>query len=447
MIKIVDLYGSRTPGSAALHSRAAHVMPGGDTRTVVFFAPYPLYIERAGGCVMTDVDGNEYLDFLGNYTSLVHGHARREIVEAMVDQARLGTAHAGGSQAAVELAELLVDRVPSVESVRFANSGTEAVIHAVRAARAFTGRDKILKLEGGYHGSADFAEISVDPTMELAGPPERPHSVPDEAGIPASAIRDVVVARYNDLDSVKRAFERAPGELAAVLVEPMLGAAGAVPADPHFLAGLREACDADGSLLIFDEVITFRLALGGLGQALGVMADLTTFGKVIGGGLPVGAFGGRSNVMALFAPPGNALIHSGTFNANPITMRAGRVALDLLSSDEIARINELGDHLATGLRQVIDDLGIPAQVTGIGSIRTVHITDSAVVDYRSKARSNRRFSRLLHLALLNEGIFIAPRGMFVTSTAMTTSTVDACVEAFARAAGAVLAEIGTAEVR
>lgn len=395
---------------------------------------------------MTDVDGNPYLDFLGNYTSLVHGHAHPAIVEAIARQASRGTAHAAGNQAAVELAESLVERVPSVERVRFANSGTEAVVNALRAARAYTGRSKILKFEGGYHGSADIAEISVDPDPATAGPPGAPTPVPDQPGIPAGVVDDVLVARYNDLDSVAAVLDAHPGEVAAVIVEPMLGANGAIPGSREFLAGLRELCDRHGSLLVFDEVITFRLHPGGLQAAHGVVPDLTTFGKIIGGGLPVGAFGGRLEVMDLFAPPGNVLVQSGTFNANAVTMAAGKVAMDLLSAAEIDRINGLGDRLARGLVDVLERSGVAARVTGLGSIRSIHLTDVEVSDYRSKASADTRPLALLHLALLNEGVFVAPRGMFVTSTAMAEATVGDCLERVERAVTAVQQDLRPAAI-
>jgi glutamate-1-semialdehyde 2,1-aminomutase len=441
MQRIVERYAERTPGSAALHARARRSMPGGDTRTIVFFAPHPLYIERAAGAVMADVDGNDYLDFLGNYTSLVHGHAHPAIVEAISVQAARGTAHAAGSEAAVELAETIVDRVPSVNAVRFANSGTEAVIHAIRAARAFTGRSIVVKFEGGYHGSSDTAEISVDPDPAEAGPAAAPVPVPEGPGIPSGVVDDVVIAPYNDLVSTEAVLDRHAGRVAVVIVEPMLGAAGAIPAEPGFLRGLRELCDRHGAVLVFDEVITFRLAAGGLQSRHGVRPDLTTFGKIIGGGLPVGAFGGRTEIMDLFAPPGNVLVQSGTFNANALTMAAGRAAMRLLTPGEIDRINRLGERLASGLGGVLHEAGLPAQVTGTGSIRSIHLSGEPVTDYRSKARGDSRPLRLLHLALLAEGVFAAPRGMFVTSTAMSERTIDECLERFSRALAAVRSEL------
>lgn len=432
---LVDTYRRLTPGSAALHQRAQAALPGGDTRTVTFFTPHPLYIDRAAGAEMWDVDGRRYLDFLGNYTSLVHGHAHPRILEAIAGQAARVTAHAAGSQAAVELAERICGRMAAVEQVRFCNSGTEAVMNAVRAARAFTGRSTILKFEGGYHGSSDVAEISVSPDPERAGPADAPRAVPEEPGIPASVVGDVVVAPYNDLEATQRIVAAHGERLAAILVEPMLGASGAVPSRPGFLTGLRRLCDQTGALLICDEVITFRLSPGGLAQQMGVKADLVTLGKVIGGGLPVGAFGGRAEVMAMFAPPSPRMVQSGTFNANPLTMAAGAAAVDLLTPDEILRINRLGDRLAEGLEEAAAEQGVSVRVTGLGSVRTLHFTAAPVEDYRGVASARSDLTRLFHLGLLNRGVFIAPRGMLVTSTAMGEAEVEQCVEAAADVLG------------
>lgn len=435
--QILETYRRRTPRSERWHVAAGRVLPGGDTRTVTFFAPHPLSIDRAQGSVLTDVDGNDYLDLLGNYTSMVHGHAHPEIVRAITAQASRGTGHAANSPLQVRLAEELCRRVLSVERIRFCNSGTEATLNAIRAARAFTGRDKLLKMEGGYHGSHDLAEISVAPDLALAGPPERPVAVAEEPGIPQAVVDDVIVAPFNDPIAAEAACERHAGEVAAILVEPMLGASGAIPAEPGFLEALRALADDHGALLIFDEVITFRLHEGGYQTWASVRPDLTTFGKVIGGGLPVGAFGGRADVMALFAPPQPRMVQSGTFNANPLTMAAGLAAVRALDQAAIDSIDRLAERLASGLRDAAADGGIALQVTGVGSILTTHWTTTRVRDYRSGATSRDDVQALMHLALLNEGVFTAPRGLWATNTAMTEADVDHAVAAFAAALTAV----------
>lgn len=422
MQSVVDRYVERTPTSAALHARARRSMPGGDTRTVVSFPPHPVYVDSASGCRLVDVDGNEYLDLLGNYTSMVHGHAHPAIVAAVGSQVARGTGHAAGSVHAIELAEILVARAPGLDAVRFCNSGTEATLNAIRAARAVTGRSTILKFEGGYHGSHDTVEISVAPPVAAAGPARAPIAVPEEPGIPGAVVADVAVAPFNDLSATSEIARRV--RPAAIIVEPMLGASGTIPPVDGFLSGLRELADQVGAVLIFDEVITFRLAYGGAEEWSGVRPDLTTFGKVIGGGLPVGAFGGRAEIMDLYAPPAPTLVQSGTFNANPLTMTAGVAGMRLLDRDAIAHLAGLGERFAAGLEKVVADVGIEATVTGMGSLWTLHFTRGPVTDYRSKAGADPDLQRRFHLALLGEGVFSAPRGMFALSTVMTEEDVD-----------------------
>jgi glutamate-1-semialdehyde 2,1-aminomutase len=426
-----DRYLAMTPGSAALHERARKAMPGGDTRTVIAFSPHPLYIDWAEGVDLIDVDGNRYLDLLGNYTSIVHGHAHPVIVAAVRDQVSRGTAHAGGSVPAVELAELLVGRVAGLDSIRFCNSGTEATLNAIRAARAATGRSVVLKFEGGYHGSHDAVEVSVAPALSDAGPADEPHAVPEELGIPDSVVGDVVVAPFNDLAAAAAIARR--HRPAAIIVEPMLGASGTIPPVSGFLAGLRALADEVGAVLIFDEVVTFRLAAGGAEDWSGVRADLTAFGKVIGGGLPVGAFGGKAEIMNLYAPPDPTLVQSGTFNANPLTMAAGVAAMRLLDAPAIAHLASLGARFSEGLEKAVADTGVTARVTGQGSLWTLHFTAADVVDYRSKATADPAVQRRFHLALLTEGVFSAPRGMFALSTVMSESHVDDAIDRIRRA--------------
>lgn len=410
-------------------------MPGGDTRTVIAFSPHPLYIKRAAGPELVDVDGNRYLDLLGNYTSIVHGHAHPAIVAAVQDQVTRGTAHAGGSLPGVELAELMVERVPGLDSIRFCNSGTESTMHAIRAARAATGRSGVLKFEGGYHGSHDSVEVSVAPRVSAAGPPDSPLSVPEEPGIPGAVLADVVVAPFNDAAATAAIARR--NRPAAIIVEPMLGAGGTIPPLPGFLEALRALADELEAVLIFDEVVTFRLARGGAEEWTGVRADLTTFGKVLGGGLPVGAFGGRGDIMDLYAPPDPTLVQSGTFNANPLTMAAGLAAMRLLDETAIDHLALLGARFAEGLEKAVADTGVTARVTGRGSLWTLHFTSADVVDYRSKTTADPDVQRRFHLALLAEGVFSAPRGMFALSTVMTDALVDDALERIRRALSAL----------
>lgn len=438
-------YRARTNASRALYERALANLPGGDTRTGTFFLPYPTFMARGAGCRLWDVDGNEYIDCLNNFTSLVHGHAHPEVTRAIAEQAARGTAHGAPVESQIALAAAIRERLPSIELLRFANSGTEAAMMAIRAARAFSGRSKILKMEGGYHGSYDAARVSVHPRFSDEIAPLWPLGEPDEPGLSPGAVAEVLIAPFNNLETAAAIVRRHRHELAAVIVEPVMGAAGVIPAERAFLSGLRDVTREAGVLLILDEVITLRLAWGGAQSLYGITPDLTLLGKIIGGGLPIGAFGGRADVMAFYDPRRNDVItHSGTFNGNAATMAAGLATLALLTPAAIERINGMGDRLRASLGAALGTAGIPAQVTGVGSLSHVHLTDGPVVDYRSAARAVDGAAVLLHLALMNHGVFAASRGMFITSTAMQDSDVDHVARAFAEAlreAGSALTEI------
>ena len=432
---IETAYLGRTPRSRALHERAARVLPGGSTRAGTFYLPYPAYMVRGAGCRLYDADGNEYVDCLNNYTSLIHGHAHPRLVATLAEVAARGTAHGAPVEDEVALAEAIVGRVASVEQVRFTNSGTEAVMGAIRTARAATGRPTVLKMEGGYHGTYDAAEVSVDPGLDAPG---FPVGRPDGAGLSPGLVGEVLVAPFNDLGTTTALIDRHRDELAAVIVEPVMGAAGVIPAREEFLRGLRAATKAASVLLIFDEVVTFRLATGGAQALYGITPDLTAFAKIIGGGLPIGAFGGSAALMRTFdvRQPG-AVSLSGTFNGHCAAMALGRVALELFTAGEVARINALGDRLRDGLQGAADDAGLRAHITGVGSLGQIHVgqpESAPISSYRSAGRGSRPLAHLVHLALLNQGVFIAPRGMFSISTAMTPADVDGVVTAFRKVA-------------
>lgn len=433
-------YVERHPRSRDLHTRACGALPGGDTRTSTYFRPFPPYIERGAGCRLHDVDGHILLDLLANYTSMIWGSAHPAIVEAVRQQIGRGSAFAAPTEGQVVLAEMIRERLPSIERLRFANSGTEAAMNAIRAARAFTGRDKIVKIEGGYHGSSDAAEISVHPDPQAAGPAARPRPVPEGRGIPAAVAQDVQPAPFNDRDAVEAILEAHRGEIAALIVEPVLGAGGAIPPRNGFLTALREMTERLGVLLIFDEVISFRLGYHGAQGRYGVRPDLTVLGKIIGGGLPVGAFGGRAEIMALYDPGRPAtLAQSGTFNANPITVAAGIAGLTLLTPAEIERLNGLGEALRARLGALFHHSPVAARVTGVGSLLQAHFTESEVTDYRSGAAADRALAEAFHLALLLDGVFTAPRGMMAMSLPLTQAELDEAVGAAQRFLGRVLA--------
>jgi glutamate-1-semialdehyde 2,1-aminomutase len=445
--EILANYRARTAGSAARHEAARRVMPGGDTRTVAFHAPYPLYLAEGQGCRVQDVDGNRYLDLLNNYTSLIHGHAHPAVTEAVAAQTPRGTAFAAGFEAQIRLAELLTDRVSSVDLIRFCNSGTEAVMNALRAARAFTGRDVIVKMEGGYHGTYDDIEVSVHPDLAepAAGPDHAPRPVLDVQGVPRNTVDNVLVLPFNDVPAAERLLTERGGEIAAVIVEPVMGSGGLIPAEHDFLAALRALTVEQGIVLIFDEVMTFRLEPGGVQEHYRIRPDLTTFAKIIGGGFPVGAFGGREAIMAQFDPSRpRPLWQSGTFNGNAITMVAGIAAMERYPAAEVARINGLGDRLRAGLGRLLIERNVPGEATGYGSFVNLHLTARGVRNYRTAAAGDRALQRLMHLALLAEGVFAAPRLLCCTSTAMDAAVVDEAIAAFGRALdriGPAIAEV------
>lgn len=407
-----ETYAGRRPGSAELAARAAAVLPGGNSRTPLHHEPFPTYIARGAGAEVTDVDGHVYLDLVNNYTSLVHGHPDDELAARLAEQAAAGTAYGAPTPAEVELAEVLVNRIGSLERVRFVNSGTEATLYAVRTARAFTGRDAVIKVEGGYHGGAESLQISV----KSLGENGRPVS---EAGVPDVLAAQTHVIPFNDVAGAEDLVRRHAAQAAALIVEPVQGGAGSLPADHDYLVMLRRLTAEQGCLLVFDEVMSLRLAAGGMQQVYGVEPDLTALGKIIGGGLPVGAFGGRADVVDLWAPTAlQPRYHAGTFNANPLTMVAGLDALRRLTPQAIARINARGDLLRAEFNRMADEHGLSLVASGWGSVLQVHEGREPPVSFRDARSRGRELVRGLHLLLLEEGVFTAPRGAMNISTAL-----------------------------
>jgi glutamate-1-semialdehyde 2,1-aminomutase len=430
MVDPEAVYRQTTPRSRALHERAVAVMPGGTTRTTTYIDPYPLYIERGEGCRVWDADGTERIDMLGNYTAMILGHAHPKIVEAIQKQAARGTGFAAANPVEVELATLLCDRVPSLDMVRFCNSGTEATMFAMRLARAFTGRAKIARMEGGYHGTHDYAEVSTHPIVSEAGPADAPTSRPDSMGTPAWALEEVVVLPFNDPDAAERIIRREGPQLAAVILEPIIGAGGVIPATVEFLRRLREVTLELGILLIFDEVISFRVAPGGAQQLYGVTPDLTTLGKIIGGGLPVAAFGGRADVMEMLDPRREPNIaQGGTYNGNPLGMAAGLAGMQELTPDVYEDLNRKGARVCEQLSEVFASHKIAVQVNGAGSMLALHFTDKPVVDYRTMAAGDKKKTRDLFLGLVNHGVLMAPRAMGALSTPMGEDDIQQFIDA------------------
>ena len=430
MVDPEAVYRRSTPGSKALHDRAVKAMPGGTTRSTTYFDPYPLYIERGAGCRIWDADGTERIDMLGNYTAMILGHAHPAVVDAIAAQAARGTGFAAANPLEVQLATLLCERVPSVDAVRFCNSGTEATMFAMRLARAFTGRPKIARVEGGYHGTHDYAEVSTHPAVTEAGPADAPIARPDSIGTPRWALHETVVIPYNNPDAAETVIRREARELAAVILEPIIGAGGVIAATPDYLERLRRVTRELGILLIFDEVISLRVAPGGAQAMYGVTPDLTTMGKIIGGGLPVAAFGGRADVMELLDPRREPNVaQGGTYNGNPLGMAAGLAAMRQLTPDVYDELNRKGARVTEQLSEVFASHGVPAQVNGVGSLFAIHFTDTPVIDYRTKASANPRMARDFFLGLVNHGVLVAPRAMGALSTPMDEDDIQQFVDA------------------
>jgi glutamate-1-semialdehyde 2,1-aminomutase len=332
----------------------------------------------------------------------------------------------------VRLARLLCERVPSVELVRFTNSGTEATLYAIRAARVFTGRHKIAKFEGAYHGTHEYVSVSYSPSLDELDP-DGPSSIPEFPAMPPGVMEDVVVLPYNDLERTERSIRDHADELACVIMEPVASSFGYLPGDPDFLKGVREITEELGILLVYDEVQSLRVAPGGAQGLFGVSPDVTAMGKIVGGGMPAGAFGGRADVMALFDPVDGAIAHAGTFNGNPMTMAAGEVTMSALTPDAYRRMSDLGDSLRGRLQAVFDELDVDAQVTGVASLFGVHFTSEDVTDYRSVLRADRDMKQRLFIAMLNEGVLLQVHGSGALSTLTTEAEVDALIEAYRNA--------------
>jgi glutamate-1-semialdehyde 2,1-aminomutase len=417
-------------------------MPGGNTRHSVALDPYPVYVVSGRGCRVTDVEGEERIDFLGNFTSLILGHADPEVLRAVHARIDQGTAFAAPTESDVALAELLVDRVPAIDRLRFCNSGSEAVMLAVKAARAFTGRPAIAKVEGAYHGLYDYAQISEASTPGDWGPDDRPASVP-EAGLSRRVADDVVVMPWNDADACERLIDAHRSTLAAVILDPLPLGLSMIAPRPDFLQRLQEVTRRHGILLIADEVLTFRLGHEGASALLDVDPDLVCLGKIIGGGFPVGAVGGRADVMEVFDhthPQGWRVHHGGTYNGNPVTMVAGLATMRQLTPQVFARLDQLGDMLRGRLREMLADRGTPAQVFGRGSLFSVRLTGEPLRNYRDIRRhveAQPAYRRICH-EMLGLGILMSQRGILgCLSTPMAEPELDTFVVALDQALSAL----------
>jgi glutamate-1-semialdehyde 2,1-aminomutase len=428
--------------SEALFDRACQLLPGGVNSPVRAFKAVggsPVFIDRANGARVFDVDGREYVDYLGSWGPMILGHAHPTVIEAIRHAAERGTSYGAPCPAEVELAERVVRALPSIEKVRFVSSGTEAAMSALRLARGFTGRDKIVKFEGCYHGHADAL-------LAAAGSGVATLAIPGSPGVPAGTVADTLLAPYNDGAAVSALFDRHGHEIAAVIVEPVAGNMGCVAPQPGFLAHLRLLTRSADALLIFDEVITgFRLGLGGAQGLFGIAPDLTCLGKILGGGLPVGAYGGRADVMACVAPEG-PVYQAGTLSGNPLAMAAGCAVLDLLARNEFyGPIEALATRLELGLREAATAASVALCVNRVGSMLTAFFCAGPVVDFATaKASDTARYARFFH-GLLRRGVYFPPAQFEAAFVSAAHSQAD--IDATLAAAREALSEIATIQRR
>ena len=431
----LERYLRLTPKSKALWEDAKNYLPGGDSRNSIFWAPYPIFVDHASGCHVVDSDGVDRLDFIGTMTTLVLGHSPKPVVDAVQEQMSKGMVYNAPSAHQVRLAKLLCERIPSFDLVRFTNSGTEATLNTIRAARAVTGKSKIAKVEGGYHGSHDQVSVSVRVDPAKAGERSRPDSVAATEGLGDGTLDQVVVMPFNETAVARKILEEHKDELAAVIIEPMLGSVGMLPATTEYLSMLREFTRDNGIILIFDEVISYRASWGGAQEYYGITPDLTSLGKIIVGGFSIGTFGGSKDIMDLYAPtaPGGPRVaHAGTFNANPVTMLAGAATLEQLTPEVYRKLAEMTEYLRAGILAVGAELETPVQVTGLGSLFGIHFTSENLVGYRDIATEDPAFRHQVFLGLLNEGIMMAANLVGAVSTEIGEAEIDAFTAALRR---------------
>jgi glutamate-1-semialdehyde 2,1-aminomutase len=391
------------PNSQAAFHRAAELMPGGVNSPARAFGAVggtPLFIDRAAGPYLYDIDGGQYIDFIGSWGPMILGHAHPEVIEAITRAASRGTSFGAPTEAESELAERIIRAVPSVEKVRLVNSGTEATMSAIRVARGYTGRDKIIKFSGNYHGHVDALLVAAGSAAATLG-------VPDSPGVTRGAGGDTIVLSYNDPAALRGAFESMPDSIAAVILEPVVGNMGCVPPTPEFLQVARQLTADYGAVLIFDEVMTgFRLAMGGAQQRFGITPDMTTLGKIVGGGMPLGAYGGKREIMNCVLPAGK-VFQAGTLSGNPVAVAAGNATLRLLEEDPpYDYLEDLANHFAAGLSRVVGKAGIPHCVQHVGSMLTLFFNPGPVVDWNTASKSDvKRFSRYFW-GLIERGIYM-----------------------------------------
>ena len=416
--------------SSALFAQAKQVIPGGVNSPVRAFKAVggtPIFIQEAKGAYLFDEDGNQYIDFISSWGPLILGHGYKPVVQAVQDQAEKGTSYGIPTELETKIAELAITMAPNIDKIRFVNSGTEACMSAVRLARGFTGREKIIKFSGCYHGHSDAFLIQAGSGAVTFGSPNSP-------GVTQGTAKDTLLATYNNVDSVAQLFKSNPDEIAAIIIEPVAGNMGCIPPEAGFLESLRYLCDQYGAVLIFDEVMTgFRLAAGGAQQLLGVDADIVTYGKVIGGGLPVGAFAARDEIMDVLAPVG-PVYQAGTLSGNPLAMAAGLAMLTALHEqpEVFDRLADKTAYLHQGMESILAKSRIDYQINRFGSMISLHFTDAPVKDFASAAKGdNQTFKKYFH-GMLKRGVYLPPSAFesYFLNDATTYRDLDTTLEAF-----------------
>ena len=425
-------YATESPSSREQFDRDCESMPGG-AKGAYYYAPYPLTMQRGEGCYLYDIDERRRVDFANHHTGQILGHNNPAVNAAVQAQLTRGIALGAPTGNEAALAKEMCSRVTSVERMRFCNSGTEATLHAIRLARGFSGRPKIAKFEGGYHGSHDIVEVSVAPPVDEAGPADAPHSVPTAGGMSPNATSEVIVLPYNNEEAVERLVRCHRDELACVILDPKTGI---LPVRKEFVQAVRRITAENDVLLILDEVVGFRVARGGAQEYYGISPDLSAFGKLIGGGFPVGGFGGRADIMRLFDNSGGptGFFQSGTFSAHAMVMAAGLATLQQLTPSAFAHLNGLGERLRAGLDGLSARIDTPFQAVVLGSLFSVYFTDEPLIDYRSLASSDGAMAHRVFLSLLNQSYYLSQGlSMNALSLAMDESHIDGLVRAFEKA--------------
>ena len=440
---ILNTYVKKTPKSKELWENAKERLPSGSSRTSIFYSPYPCYAERSSGSRIVDVDGNERIDYCFNFTSLILGHQHPAVMKAVANQFEKGTVFGAPTELEIAHAEALKKRMPSLEKVRYTVTGTEACMFAIRLARAYAGRKKIAKFEGGYHGTSDFASISVHPHLSEAAD-DALTPISDTEGLSSGTLESTIILPFNNFTITDTIVRKNKNDLACIIVEPVMRG---IPPAPNFLRSIREMADELDIVLIFDEVITgFRISPGGAQEKYSVRPDLTTMGKIIGGGFPVGAVGGREEIMSLMAYQENEfptlkepkVPHAGTFNAHPITLAAGIATLNEMISEMYSRLDETGESIRQGIATALSDMGVRAQTMGVGSLFDIRFTEKSIIDYRGSQTADSVLRRCLDLDLLNRGVFLPPQHFGCASTVTSRKDIEATLDTVSKSLSMLL---------